>query len=82
MADVAEFRDFRLVEKHQFWTTGGPVVSRLPDPEIEALEGRASATMGEPATLALFGFATGTWMAATVFGGFISPTIEVGWRRC
>ena len=76
MADVAEFRDFRLVEKHQSWTMGGPVVSRLPDPEIATLEGRASATMAEPATFALFGFATGTWIAGVVFGGFVAATAE------
>lgn len=76
MADVAEFRDFRLVDKHQSWTTSGPVLSRLPDPEIEALEGRASATVGEPGTLSLFGFATGTWMAGVVFGGFVSAAAE------
>ncbi len=77
MADITEFRDFRLVEQHQSWTSAGPVVSRLPDPEIEALEGRTSATMAEPATLALFGFATGTWMAGAVFGGFVAPTAEI-----
>lgn len=76
MADVAEFRDFRLVDTHQSWTPGGPVASRLPDPEIDVLEGRATATMGEPGTLGLFGFATGTWMAGVVFGGFVAPTFE------
>lgn len=78
MADVAEFRDYRLVEEHQTWTPGGPVISRLPDPEIATLEGRTTATMGEPASLALFGFATGTWMAGAVFGGFLAPTAQVG----
>jgi succinate-acetate transporter protein len=77
MAEVAEFRDFRLVEKHQSWTPGGPVVSRLPEAEIEALEGRSMATVAEPGTMALFGFATGTWMAGAVFGGFVSPAAEV-----
>jgi len=77
MADIAEFRDFRLVKEHQSWTPAGPVLSRLPDGEIEILEGRASATVAEPATLALFGFATGTWMAGAVFGGFVAPATQV-----
>ncbi len=76
MADVAEFRDFRLVDQHQSWTPSGPVASRLPDAEIETLEGRAAATISEPGTLALFGFATGTWMAGVVFGGFVGSTAE------
>jgi len=76
MAEVAEFRDFRLVEKHESWTAGGPVVSRLPEPEIEALEGRASATVAEPGTLAWFGFATGTWMTGAVLGGFVGAAAE------
>jgi uncharacterized protein len=53
------------------------VVSRLPEPEIEALESRAMSTMAEPGTMALFGFATGTWMAGAVFGGFISPQAQI-----
>lgn len=77
MADVAEMRDSILVNKHQAWTPAGPVVSRLPTPEIDALEGRTMATVAEPSTLSLFGFATGTWMAAVVFGGFISPAVEL-----
>jgi succinate-acetate transporter protein len=76
MAEVAELRDFRLVEQHQSWTPGGPVVSRLPDPEIEVLEGRAMSTVSEPGTLALFGFATGTWMAGAVFGTLASPAAQ------
>ncbi len=76
MADVAEFRDFQLVETHQSWTPGGPVASRLPDPEIDVLEGRAAATMGEPSTLGLFGLATGTWLAGVVFGGFVTAAAE------
>ncbi|HJS86275.1 MAG TPA: GPR1/FUN34/YaaH family transporter [Acetobacteraceae bacterium] len=77
MADTAEFRDFRLVKEHQSWTPAGPVLSRLPDPEIETLEGQASATVAEPATLALFGFATGTWMAGAAFGGFVAPATQL-----
>lgn len=76
MADVAEFRDFRLVDSHQAWRPGGPVASRLPDPEIDVLEGRATATIGEPSTLGLWGFATGTWIAGAVFGGLVSGTAQ------
>lgn len=77
MSGAAEFRDFRLIERHEAWTPGGPVTSRLPDPEIEALETRSMATVAEPGTMALFGFATGTWMAGAVFGGFVSPQAQI-----
>ncbi len=71
MADITDFKDYRLVERHEAWTPAGPVVSRLAEPEIQALEGRTIATVGESSTLAVFGFATGTWMAGAVFGGFL-----------
>lgn len=34
--------------RHESWTKSGPVVSRLPEDEIEALEGRTVATIADP----------------------------------
>ncbi len=75
--DIAETYNYHLVEKHAAWTEAGPIVSRLSDPEIALLEGRAAATVAEPATLGLFGFATGTWIAGVVFGGFLPASAQV-----
>jgi uncharacterized protein len=55
--------------KHENWTRSGPVVSRLPEEEIESLEDRAVATIADPAPLGLWGFATGTWVVGTVLAG-------------
>lgn len=44
--------------KHENRTKSGPVVSRLPEDEIESLEDRAVATVADPAPLGLWGFAT------------------------
>jgi succinate-acetate transporter protein len=71
MADVAEIRDYQPVERHASWTQAGPVVSHLPETEITTLEERAAATLGDSSTMALWGFATGTWMVATAVGGLI-----------
>ncbi|HSU06954.1 MAG TPA: GPR1/FUN34/YaaH family transporter [Acetobacteraceae bacterium] len=71
MPDVAEIRDYRLVDQHETWTKAGPVVSHLPDNEITTLTERATATVAEPGTLGLWGFATGTWMTATILGGYL-----------
>lgn len=57
------------LQKHERWTKAGPVVSHLDEQEISNLEERAIATIGDPSTLGLWGFATGTWMAGTVIGG-------------
>ncbi|HZD92141.1 MAG TPA: acetate uptake transporter [Pseudolabrys sp.] len=57
------------LQKHESWTKGGPVVSHLRDDEISLLGERASATIGDPATLGLWGFATGTWITGTVIAG-------------
>ncbi len=78
MPDIAETYNYHLVEKHESWTDAGPIVSRLPEPEIAMLGGRQVATVAEPVTLGLFGFATGTWIAGAVFGGFLSPVAELG----
>ena len=57
------------LQKRNNWTKGGPVVSHLNDDEISMLEERASATIADSSSLGLFGFATGTWMTATVLAG-------------
>ena len=76
MSGVAQVADFELVERHEAWTPSGPVTTRLPDPEIELLESRSMATVAEPGTMALFGLATGTWMAGAAFGGFVTLATE------
>jgi succinate-acetate transporter protein len=58
---------------HQTWTKGGPVVSHLPEEEVEELEERSQVTLAEPGALALFGFATGTWIAGAVVSGIFTP---------
>ena len=40
--------------RHENWTRSGPVVSRLPEDEIEVLEDRAAATVADPAPLGLW----------------------------
>lgn len=70
IADIS--REYSLVDKHETWTNAGPVLSHLPDTTIEALRERAVATAADPGALGLWGFATGTWMAATILGGFVS----------
>lgn len=72
MADVADIREYTPVPRHASWTKGGPVISHLPDGAIESLEERSAATIAESSPLGLWGFATGTWIAATVVGGFVS----------
>jgi succinate-acetate transporter protein len=57
------------LKKHESWTKGGPVVSHLDDDEISRLSERASATIGDPTTLGLWAFATGTWIFGTVIAG-------------
>lgn len=57
------------------WTKGGPVDSRylVPD-EISLIEERHEASIGEPAAMALLGFATGTFIVAWPLSGFVSTT--------
>jgi succinate-acetate transporter protein len=57
------------LQKQERWTKAGPVVSHFDESEISRLEERAIATIGDPSTLGLWGFATGTWIAGTVIGG-------------
>lgn len=55
--------------RRENWTKSGPVVSHLPGEEIESLEERAAATIADPTSLGLWGFATGTWVIGTVLAG-------------
>lgn len=71
MADVAEIRDYTPTARHETWTKAGPVVSHMPDVDLDRLEERAAATIGDSSPLGLWGFATGTWIAATVVGGLL-----------
>jgi succinate-acetate transporter protein len=70
MAQVNATRTARHLE----WTKAGPVESGLRPEEIETLEERSMATMAEPATLGLWGFATGTWITGTVIAGIFPTT--------
>lgn len=64
----------RLVERHEIWTDAGPVFSHLPDSTIQTLREQSTATVADSSALAFWGFATGTWMAATLLGGFVSAS--------
>ncbi|HZS86577.1 MAG TPA: acetate uptake transporter [Chloroflexota bacterium] len=55
------------------WTAAGPIRSALPLEEIEREEAHAAASVGEPASLGLFAFATGTFTLGSVFSGWF-PT--------
>jgi succinate-acetate transporter protein len=72
MAEVTSLR-----QKHESWTKAGPVVSQLDETEIAALEERATATIGDPAPMGLWAFATGTWIMGVVIAVFPS-TAHVG----
>lgn len=72
MDDVVVERSRDRLER-ETWTKAGPVVTRMPDDEVLALEERAMATVGDPSALGLWAFATGTWIAGTVIGGAFGP---------
>lgn len=55
------------------WTRAGPVETDLNPQELEAVEEERAATVGQPVTLGLWGFATGTWIAGTVIAGIFPP---------
>src|ERR1700739_4091257 len=55
--------------RRENWTKSGPVVTHLPDEEIELLEERTAATVADPTPLGLWSFATGTWVVGTVLAG-------------
>lgn len=67
--EVTEIQTMERVPLHASWTKAGPVYSSLPDQEIAMLEARATATVAEPGALGLWGFATATWIVATIFAG-------------
>jgi succinate-acetate transporter protein len=73
MSEAAQLRDVRLGVVRETWTNAGPVLSQMPDQEVTLLRERAAATVADPSVLGLWGFATGTWMAATVLGGYVAP---------
>ncbi len=64
--------------RRENWTRSGPIVSRLPEDEIEILEDRAAAMIADPAPLGLWGFATGTWVTGTVIAGKFPETALIG----
>lgn len=59
----------------RLWTRAGPVDSEVlvPD-EVSAIEERQEASMAEPAAMALFGFAVGTFIVAWPIAGFVPTT--------
>lgn len=57
------------------WTKGGPVETAVLAPAaIAELQERQETTMGEPAAMALFGFAVGTFIIAWPISGFVPDT--------
>lgn len=59
----------------RLWTKGGPVDSRyLVRDEVSLIEERHEASIADPASMALLGFATGTFIIAWPLSGFISTT--------
>lgn len=84
MADGVTTRS-HWIRGHKTWTRGGPATSHLPDDDVHDLEERRTVSLGEPGAMALFGFATGTWMAGIVVGGvfgikdlgFVAPVLVV-----
>lgn len=51
------------------WTTAGMVETDRPLPDIVGLEAAHQAVIGDPAPMALFGFAVGTFLVAIVLTG-------------
>lgn len=49
---------------HQQWTKAGPVISHLPDAEVQQLQEVSEASVGDPGSMSLFGFAIGTLLVA------------------
>jgi len=70
MDDLVTERNRERLER-ETWTKSGPIITRMPDEEVLALEERAMATVGDPSALGLWGFATGTWILGTIIGGAI-----------
>lgn len=51
------------------WTRGGPIESALTRREVEVLEGRSIASVGDSATVGLWAFGTGAWVTGLVEAG-------------
>lgn len=75
---VTEIQTMERVPKHASWTKAGPVFTSLSEQEIALLEDRATATIAEPGALGMWGFATATWIVATIFAGNL-PLTAMGW---
>ena len=71
MADSLPVTGLKIVEKHEAWTSAGPVLSHISDSDISVFRERAVITTASPSTVGWWAFATGTWMSATVLGGFL-----------
>lgn len=66
--------DGRHLEQ-RLWTKGGPVDSELLlADDVTAIEEKQEASMGEPAAMALYGFAVGTFIIAWPISGFVPTT--------
>jgi len=52
------------MELHQSWTMAGPVISHLPDAQVQQLREVSEASIGEPGAMSLWGFAVGTLLVA------------------
>lgn len=54
---------------HQQWTMAGPVVSHLPEDQVQELREVSEASAGEPGPMSLFGFAVATLLVALPISG-------------
>lgn len=59
---------------HETWTKAGPIVSHLPDAQVEELREVSEASIADPAPMALFGFAVGTLIVALPIAGILPLT--------
>jgi succinate-acetate transporter protein len=55
------------------WTPAGPIRTALPVETIAKEEARSAASVGEPAPLGLFGFASATFTISAINAGWFSP---------
>jgi succinate-acetate transporter protein len=80
MVDVPTMERVRDRQERATWTTAGPVITRMPDDEVLALEERAMASTGDASPLGLWAFATGTWIVGTIIGGAFGPPFATAAR--
>jgi succinate-acetate transporter protein len=73
MAEISS----RRMARHLTWKKSGPVVAQTADEDVAISEEISTARLAEPGSMALFGFATGTWMAGVVVGG-VFPIARLG----